>query len=338
MWNLRKFDDMRALAAALNVRRLGNIFRRGVGYLSFLVTKRTFSQGLPFAIAIEPTTSCNLRCPECPTGMRSLKRAKGFINMDLYRKSIDQLSSHLIYLTLYFQGEPYLHPDFHAMITYARSKNLYVATSTNGHFLDEANAEATIRSGLNRLIVSLDGTNQETYSSYRIGGDFDRVTAGVRRLAAWRQRLGVRHPYIIIQFLVLSTNEHQAISIKKLGLELGADEVQLKTAQLNSFREGNPLMPEDRKYARYVSSGAGTFNPKGRLRNRCFRMWTSPVITWDGDVVPCCFDKDADHRMGNIGNGKFEDIWNSPGYNQFRKDIRNSRRSVEMCGNCSQRW
>lgn len=333
-----KLSDIKALAGTLTVRRLINLWWLGLGYLSYLVTKRTFNPGLPFAIAIEPTTSCNLRCPECPTGTRSLKRPKGFINMDLYRYIIDQMSSHLIYLTLYFQGEPYLHPGFHDMVTYAHSKKIYVATSTNGHYLDEANAEATVRSGLNKLIVSLDGTDQETYSSYRKAGEFNIVTTGVKRLVKWKRKLGVRHPYIIIQFLVFSTNEHQVESIKKLGLELGADEVQLKTAQLNSFKYGNPLMPEDKKLSGYNSSPDGTFKPAGRLRNRCTRMWSSPVITWDGNITPCCFDKDADHKLGNIESGNFKEIWNSAGYKKFRAQIRHSRKSVEMCCNCNQRW
>jgi radical SAM protein with 4Fe4S-binding SPASM domain len=239
---------------------------------------------------------------------------------------------------MYFQGEPYLHPGFHAMVAYARSKKIYVATSTNGHYLNDENAEATIRSGLNRLIISLDGTDQQTYSRYRIGGDYNTVTAGVKRLASWKQKLGVKHPYIIIQFLVLSTNEHQSEAIRKLGMELGADEVQLKTAQLNSFTSGNPLMPGDKKFSRYIALPDGTFKPSGKLRNRCFRMWTSPVITWDGEVVPCCFDKNADYQMGKIGTANFKEIWKSPEYEKFRTHIRYSRKSVDMCCNCQQRW
>jgi radical SAM protein with 4Fe4S-binding SPASM domain len=333
-----KLSDTMAMAGTLNVRRIFNLCWLSMGYLSYLATKRTFNPGLPFAVSIEPTTSCNLHCPECPTGMHSLTRPKGFIKMDLYRNIIDQMSSHLLYLTLYFQGEPYLHPDFHDMVAYAHSKKIYVATSTNGHYLDDANAEATIRSGLNKLIVSLDGTDQETYSSYRKGGDFDRVIAGVKRLVAWKRKLGVQHPHIIIQFLVLSTNEHQAVSIKKLGRELGADEVQIKTAQLNSYMPGNPLMPKDKRFSRYMSSPDGTFKPTGRMRNRCFRMWTSPVITWNGEVIPCCFDKDAEHKMGNVGTGNFKEIWKSPEYKKFRTQIRHSRKSAEICCNCTQRW
>ena len=338
MNKLSKLADIAALAHMLNARRAYNMVQLGLGYLSYVMTGRASNPGLPFAVALEPTTSCNLHCPECPTGMNTLTRPKGFINMDLYRSSIDQMSSHLLYLTLYFQGEPYLHPDFHAMVAYARSKKIYVATSTNGHYLDEINALGTIHSGLNKLIISLDGSDQGTYSGYRIGGDFDRVTSGVRRLADLKRKLAVRHPYIIIQFLVLSTNEHQIQAIKKLGIELGADEVQLKTAQLTAHVSGNPLMPKDNKFSRYRPRPDGTYKPVLQLRNRCFRMWTSPVITWNGMVTPCCFDKDAGHPMGNIGTMNFKEIWKSPEFIKFRTQIRYSRQSVEMCCNCAQRW
>ena len=290
------------------------------------------------AASIEPTTSCNLRCPECPSGSGTLQRSKGSMEIKFFSSLVDQISPHLIYLTLYFQGEPYLNPAIYSMIAYARARKIYVATSTNGHYLDDAAAEATVRSGLNRLIVSLDGTDQETYSAYRKGGDYYKVTEGIRRVAEWKNKLGVSHPYLIIQFLVLSSNEHQKDTIKKLGCELGADEVKLKKAQFNEYKSGNLLMPLDKKHSRYKATVDRGFVPSTGLANRCFRMWSSTVITWDGIVVPCCFDKNADHHMGNLADVDFKTIWKSSEQNRFRSQVRNSRSSVEICCNCTQRW
>jgi radical SAM protein with 4Fe4S-binding SPASM domain len=335
-WN--RILDFFALAGSLNFRRLINLFKTGMGYLAFILFKTVTLRGLPVATSIEPTTSCNLRCPECPSGSGTLQRPKGSMDGQTFRNIINQISSHLIYLTLYFQGEPYLNPGFYDMIKYARSRRIYVATSTNGHYLDAVAAEATVRSGLNRLIVSLDGTDQETYAVYRKGGDFNKVTEGVRQVAEWKKNLGVRHPYLIIQFLVLSSNEHQIKEIKKLGYELGVDEVQLKTAQFNTYKSGNPLMPSGKKFSRYKATVENGFMPSFRIANRCFRMWSSTVITWDGMVVPCCFDKNADHHMGKLGNEDFKSIWKSSEFNSFRRQIRNSRKEVGMCCNCSQRW
>src|SRR5688500_16017565 len=90
-------------------------------------------KGLPISIAIEPTTSCNLRCPECPSGLRSFTRPTGLVSKDLFQRVIDELAPTLNYLTFYFQGEPYLHPQFLDMVRYASSKGIYTSTSTNAH-------------------------------------------------------------------------------------------------------------------------------------------------------------------------------------------------------------
>lgn len=335
-WN--RIQDLIALAGSLNFWKFVNLFKVSLGYIAFILFKSLTNRGLPIAVSIEPTTSCNLRCPECPTGSGTLMRPKGSMDARFFNKIIDQISQHIIYLTLYFQGEPYLNPGFFEMVRYARARKIYVATSTNGHYLDASAAEATVRSGLSRLIVSLDGTDQEAYSAYRKGGEFNKVTEGVRRIAEWRKKLGVRNPYLVIQFLVLASNEHQIKAIKKLGYELGADEVQLKTAQFGEYKSGNPLMPSEKKYSRYKATNDAGYIPSFRIANRCFRMWSSTVVTWDGRVVPCCFDKNADHQMGNLSGQEFSTIWESEVFNNFRSRIRHSRKSIEMCCNCTQRW
>src|SRR5205085_9820154 len=127
-------------------------------------------RGMPISIGIEPTTSCNLRCPECPSGLRSFTRPTGMLDESLFKKVIDELRDTHTYLTFYFQGEPYLHPDFLSLVRYAADRKIFTSTSTNAHYLNDANARATIESGLDRLIISIDGTTQETYESYRVGG------------------------------------------------------------------------------------------------------------------------------------------------------------------------
>jgi len=89
---------------------------------------------------------------------------------ETYKKVIDELAPTLSYLLFYFQGEPYLNPKFLDQIRHAASQNIYTATSTNAHYLTDAMAEETVRSGLDRLIISIDGTTQETFAQYRVGG------------------------------------------------------------------------------------------------------------------------------------------------------------------------
>ncbi len=264
----------------------------------------------------------------------------------LFRSIIDQLSPQLTYLTLYFQGEPYLDPNFFESIRYARSKKIYVSTSTNGHFFSQENISQTISSGLNRLIISLDGTNQEAYASYRIGGNFEKVTEGIRQLVRIKKERHAGTPFIILQFLVLKTNQHQIREIKMLGKQLSVDQVELKTAQFNNYQSGHPLMPDIPKYSRYTltkssiqqPSSPTTYQHKNHFPNTCFRMWSSCVLTWDGKVVPCCFDKDAAHALGDMTRQSFQTIWRSPEYHSFRLRILKDRKSVPMCMNCSQRF
>ncbi|MEZ4986345.1 MAG: radical SAM protein [Saprospiraceae bacterium] len=134
--------------------------------------------GLPFTINFEPTTACNLKCPECPSGLRQFTRPTGNLKRDFFRKSIDELADRLLYLIFYFQGEPYINPDFLEMVQHAHQKGIYTITSTNGHFLNDENARKTIESGLDRLIVSIDGTTQEVYEQYRKAGKLEVVLQG----------------------------------------------------------------------------------------------------------------------------------------------------------------
>jgi radical SAM protein with 4Fe4S-binding SPASM domain len=70
--------------------------------------------------------------------------------------------------------------------------------------------------------------------------------------------------------------------------------------------------------------------------NRCWKLWHANVITWDGLVVPCCFDKDAQHRMGDLKSGSFKSIWKSEAYKNFRTSLMNGRKNIDICSNCSE--
>jgi len=109
------------------------------------------------------------------------------LRKDFFTETIDQLSRELMYLVFYFQGEPYLNPDFLSMVKYASAKKIYTATSTNAHYLSDANARKTVESGLDRLIISIDGTTQEVYQQYRIGGRLDKVLEGAGNIVKWKK-------------------------------------------------------------------------------------------------------------------------------------------------------
>ncbi|RYY69770.1 MAG: radical SAM protein, partial [Chitinophagaceae bacterium] len=169
------WNDSINLVTKLTPARLWNGIKVLSSYYVSIFRKKPVQWGLPVSISFEPTTSCNLRCPECPSGLRAFTRPTGMLQKDFFKETIDDIHRDLLYLIFYFQGEPYLNPGFLEMVRYAADKKIYTATSTNAHYLTDENARKTVESGLDRLIISIDGTTQETYKQYRVGGNIDKV-------------------------------------------------------------------------------------------------------------------------------------------------------------------
>ncbi len=332
----RNFRDIRNFFSKLTGRRALNAAKIFVSYHRSKLTRKSFHNGLPISISFEPTTSCNLRCPECPSGLRSFTRETGMLDPEFFKRTMDELYKDILYLTFYFQGEPFLHPEFSEMIKYASEKKIYTATSTNAHFLNDETAKKIVESGLDRLIISIDGTTQETYEQYRIGGSLEKVLAGAKNMVAWKRTLKSKTPHLIFQFLVVRHNENQIEELHQLAKEIGVDEIAFKTAQVYDYEHGNELIPLNEKYSRYKKKADGTWSIKNKLLNHCWKMWHSCVITWDGKIVPCCFDKDASHVMGSLQQKSFSEIWNSESYQHFRQSLLKSRSEIEICKNCTE--
>ncbi|HEV7347199.1 radical SAM protein [Telluribacter sp.] len=332
----RNWKDGLNLMSKVTPRRAWNAMQILASYFYSRYSGKATHWGMPVAISFEPTTSCNLRCPECPSGLRSFTRPTGMMEEDLYKKTIDELAETLLYLIFYFQGEPYLHPQFFELVRYAHDKGIYTATSTNAHYLTDEKARRTVESGLDRLIISIDGTTQDVYEQYRVGGNLEKVLEGTRNIIKWKKELKSSTPHTVFQFLVVRPNEHQIEEVKKLAAELGVDEVGLKTAQIYDYEQGSSLIPTIDKYSRYQPEPGGTYSIKNELLDHCWKMWHSCVITWDGLVVPCCFDKDAHHRLGDMKKQTFRELWRGGSYQQFRETLIRSRSEIEMCKNCTE--
>ncbi|MCU0321647.1 MAG: SPASM domain-containing protein [Chitinophagaceae bacterium] len=329
--------DTLNLMSKLTPRRLWNMAQVWTSYQLSRFTGRPIQWGLPISISFEPTTSCNLRCPECPSGLREFTRPTGMLQQDFFRQTIDDIHRELLYLVFYFQGEPYLNPHFLDMVQYAHQKGIYTATSTNAHYLTDEKARKTVESGLDRLIISIDGTTQEVYANYRVGGKLDKVLEGARNIVKWKKALNSKTPFVFFQFLVVKPNEHQLEEVKQLAAEIGVDQVRFKTAQVYDYEnDPNQLIPNNEKYSRYKKDKNGNLQVKSGLSNHCWKLWHANVITWDGLVVPCCFDKDATHQLGNLKTQSFKETWNNDNYKQFRRELMNSRKNIDICANCSE--
>ncbi len=309
-------------------------------FISFVVSKvvgKPLIWGRPIAVTIEPTTACNLGCPECPSGLRSFTRPTGSIKSPFFKETIDALHRDLLYVSFYFQGEPFLNKGLPDMIQYAASKNIYTAVSTNAHFLDDDTARRTVESGLDRLIISIDGATQDTYEKYRVGGSLYKVLEGASNMVKWKRALNRNRPFLIFQFLVVKPNEHEVAAMQDMARQVGVDALWLKSAQVQDFEnDPNDLIPTLDQYSRYQKDSFGNTQIKNKMPNHCWKMWHGNVISWDGRVLPCCFDKDAAHQLGDLSSTTMAEIWKNKNYRKFRTELMQSRKNIDICANCSE--
>ena len=333
---MNHLKDILNIFSHLNLSRSWNLVLLRVSFYYGKFLKRPIHFGQPFTLSIEPTTACNLACPECPSGLKEFTRPTGKLNLELHEKMLQQVHKSVFYINYYFQGEPFLNPKFLSFIRQAKQYNIYTATSTNAHFIDQKKAEEIVQSGLDRLIISIDGLTQETYQNYRVNGKLEKVIAASNCLIKAKKQAKSNTPFLIFQFLAVAPNEHEIPEIYQLGKSLGIDEVRIKTAQLYDYQNGNPLMPKIEKYARYKQQKDGTYKLKYKTGNHCWRMWSGSVLTWDGKVVPCCFDKDAQHILGSLETTSFQEIWGNTNYQAMRGAILTKRNEIDICKNCSE--
>ncbi len=290
---------------------------------------------MPISFSIEPTNHCNLQCPECPSGLGALTRPLGLLKQSEFKKLVDQITDTSFYVQLFFQGEPYINKELPGMIKYAQSKNIYISISTNGHFVNEKNVDYVLDNAPDKLIFSVDGLDEESYQKYRVGGTFKQADSGLRALIKRKNGRGLKKPFVEFQFIVMKQNEHQMEDVRKYCKEVGVDKLVFKTMQISSYENAVKFLPSNKKFRRY-SLENNSFRIKNKIKNHCFALWRTSVITWDGRVVPCCFDKDAKNEIGRVNGKAFTEIWNSDQYYEFRKKVLTSRKSVSMCTNCTE--
>lgn len=291
--------------------------------------------GMPISYSIEPTNHCNLKCPECPSGTGSLTRQLGLMKSEFYKELIDEICPAGFYVQLYFQGEPFINKNLTQMIEYAQKKKMYVSISTNGLLINQKNVDAVLNNAPDKLIFSIDGLDEESYQNYRVGGTFAEADKALRLIVRRKKERKLKKPFIELQFIVMKQNEHLLDEVLDYGKRVGVDKVVFKTMQISSYENALHYLPVNKKYRRYELEN-GAFRVKGNLKNHCFALWRTSVITWDGKVVPCCFDKDANFEFGKVNGRTFQSIWKSDAYNLFRQGTLNNRKGISMCSNCTE--
>ena len=327
-------EDINCIKKSFTPKRLANIFKiySSLGISNLI--KKPIVWGFPPAVMIETTNICNLKCPLCPSGNGTLKRAKGYMEFATFKRIIDEIKDKAFMVILWNQGEPFLNKEFIKMVQYASEAKLFTLVSTNANVLP--NAEQIVESGLDSIIVSFDGTTQETYNKYRVNGDLQLLKNNVKKLVEAKKKLKKKTPLIRQQFLVMKHNEHEIDEMKILAQDLSVDHLEFKTAQIYQKEDIFNYLPQNPKYRRYKVSENDDFELKYGIKNRCSRIWTKPVINWDGELAICCFDKDITHKVGNILTEPFSNIWKNKNFQQMRKQILTDRAKIPICNNCGE--
>ena len=293
---------------------------------------------MPTFVSVEPASVCQLRCPECPVGVSNSSPAgKGragasspYLSWEVWRRTLDEIKQWALTVQFYFQGEPLLNSHLPAMVAEAHSAGLYTVLSTNAQALTPEMAEALVRAGLDRIIVSMDGLSEETYNAYRIGGSLEKTKAALRYLREAKERQKAS-TVIELQCLRLRTNEHEWKAFKQQYKSLGADRLVFKTAQLYHYAEGHPLMPSDPRYSRYRKGKDGLYHRKS-LHRGCLRVWSGVVVTTTGEVLPCCYDKNHSYAYGNIMDTPLAELFSNEKAMAFRMAAEQEK--PQICQEC----
>jgi radical SAM protein with 4Fe4S-binding SPASM domain len=283
----------------------------------------------PIFLIVEPCNICNLKCPLCPTGQR-LEVPRGVMKVDTFKRIIDQTHRYVRHLNLFYLGEPMLCRDLNTMIAYAKEKRMRVSVSSNLNVFDEIRAEELVDSGLDHLIVSLDGTCQETYEKYRIGGNFDRVVENVKLLVQKKEEKNCSFPDIQIQFVIFRHNENEVEGIKELANSLGVG-VYFRQGTLGGEGHSPPSRKDPELADKWLSRNSeyhleyDHFGENSFLKDgACDYLWKVATINWDGSVFPCCWVFESGHSFGNILTDNFLEIWNNSLFQSSRSLFRNN--------------
>jgi len=256
----------------------------------------------PYFLSVEPVNFCNLKCPLCSIGYLPSKDALDF---GLYSRLLSQLGPYVARMELYKRGEPLLHPQIIPMLELASSYGIETTVASNLNVLPPGGAKALVNSGLNVLIVSLDGATQETYEKYRVGGKLKTVLENTAEIARARKELTRRTPFILMQYVVFRHNEHELDAAIELARSSGADQLMFKPAFIpddkTALENWAPLNAEFAPGAGHIQDGS------------CAWPWGGLNVFADGTVSLCYVDEKCRWPLetlldGGIGewNGELE--------------------------------
>lgn len=292
-----------------------------------------FTHRYPRNISIEPINACNLHCDFCSSPPDLIERPKCAMSLAEFEQAIDKIKNYTHHIWLFLAGEPFLNPKFPEMVAYASKNNLHTTTSSNANLINKDVARRIVVSGLDKLIISLDGTDNETYQKMRKGGDYRKVIDAVKYVNEEKQKQGKLKPIIELQFINAKFNQHQRDEFEKISRELGVD-YEIKSLGIPSWILNKEQ--SDKIAQEYLpDSGKKRYDDQNNLKRdfACNNVQRSFILA-DGTVCICCYDIKGKYKMGNIFEQDFLDIWKSKRYVSTRQLMK--KRKLPLCKVCGE--
>lgn len=311
----------------------------------------------PIDTTIDLTTTCQLNCPYCAVGNRTMSRSVSLMNESMFSHLMTELGD-TTFISWYFStGEPLLHKKFGQLLSTSKEKQIFGVISTNLSLpLSDDRITDIIDCGLGMISISLDGASEKTYSQYRVGGKFDLVVDNIRRLVARKRELGLQFPLIEWRFLLFEHNQHEVAVAKAMALELGVDLLEFypgyapDQAEDSAVRKMTIPMPDpsvmgpalslatarqDTTLRRVLAKRSFPAPEQRPFVAKCDWLYYSGMIYPNGSFGPCCVATNEEDDFCNLGDhATFLDAWNSDKFVASRRAFREGGKAGTVCDRC----
>ncbi len=281
----------------------------------------------PVVAKVDISPLCNLRCTMClharpsegsdPLLGRQHFSAGQHMSIDRYRDIVGELSGRTSAVSLFYMGDPLMHPHLEEICEATARGGMNSHLSTNFSFgLSDERLRSLVASGMTHLKVCVDGITQETYGRTRVGGRIAVVLDNLRRLMEIRRRSGGVYPRVEVQYIKFQHNLGELDEARTRCLSWGVDQFTEMWGVLHNLTDA----PE--------AVQGGPTPRRGRIRPRCAWPYFSLVVRYDGGVIPCCIHRSstqytadpAERReLGNVFESGVWAVWNSPAYRALRR-------------------